>query len=123
MEDCPRCEFPLQAMGLRECPKCGYAGALRAGKGTQQGVLEVDIAHSGESWEMAKKKLDQALDDALYYNHAGLKVIHGWGSSSGGEAVIGPRAQSYLRHYAEVYGGRFTTDRHTPGASLIWFNS
>lgn len=123
MEECPTCEFPLKEMGLRECPKCDYSGGYApTKKQIQHGVLEVDIAHNGETWDQAKQKLDRAIDDALYYNHAGLKIVHGWGSRTGGYAVIGPRAQSYLRHVAEQHGGRFAVDRNTDGASIVWFN-
>ena len=124
MDECPQCEFPIKTMGLTECPKCDYSESENFIKNrtSNLGILEVDIAHSGETWEQAKVKLDKAIDDTLYYGHSGLKVIHGWGSTTGGVAVIGPRAQSYLQHIAEQHGGRFTKDHNTSGASLIWFN-
>ncbi len=110
-------------MGVETCPKCDHAAINSASiKQSLNGTLEVDIAHNGETWERAKEKLDRAIDDALYYRYSGLKVIHGWGSQSGGQAVIGPRAKSYLRHIAEQNGGRFAVDRNTQGVSLVWFN-
>ena len=118
MRECSGCGFPLEAMGLSECPKCDdYAPISR----NTQGTLEIDIAHAGETWEQAKAKIDRALNDALYYNHKALKVIHGYGSS-GGKGIIGSQARPYLRMLAERYEGRFATDRNTPGASLIWLN-
>ena len=121
MEECPKCEFPLAAMGLATCPKCDYSGG-GVTRSARNGVLEVDIAHSGETWEVAKAKLDRAIDDALYYNHSGLKIVHGWGAQSGGQSVIAPRAKAYLRHVAEEMGGRYAVDRNTEGASILWFN-
>lgn len=84
-------------------------------------MLTVDIAHNGETWEVAREKLQRALEDAVHYDHSCLKVIHGYGSQ-GREAVIGPMAQRYLKHWAESHGGRFVGDRHTQGASLVWLN-
>lgn len=107
-------------MELSACPKCDYDSRPR--RQVKLGVLEVDIAHTGETWEQAKAKIDRAFDDALYDRHAGLKIIHGYGSRTG-SSVIGPRAKSYLRHLAEeTAGARFTPDRHTQGASIIWLN-
>lgn len=100
------------------CPKCDHVAPSRQ---TKQGVLTVDIAHRGETWEIAKEKLQRAFDDALYYDHSCLKVIHGYGSKTG-SSVIAPLAKSYLKHLAEVHGGRFVPDRHTTGASLVWLN-
>jgi len=124
MNDCPHCGFPFHKLDMDECPKCddGKGAHAHPSKSPQQGILEIDIAHSGESWEMAKQKIERSLDDALYYKHSALKVIHGYGSSTGGESVIGPRAKAYLRHLAELHGGRFAPDRQTSGASLIWLN-
>ncbi|MEO0415246.1 MAG: hypothetical protein AAF226_09875, partial [Verrucomicrobiota bacterium] len=121
MEECDGCGFPIAAMGLQECPKCDYSSGASADQ-SELGVLEIDIAHSGESWEMAKEKMERALDKAMFHRHAGLKVIHGYGSTTGGHSVIGPRAIAYLRRLAEVHGGRYARDRYTPGASLIWLN-
>lgn len=117
---CNECGFPLEAMGLSICPKCDHDAGR--GRFTDQGILEVDVAHAGETWEEAKAKIDRAFDDALYYRHAALKVIHGYGATSG-RSVIGPRAKSYLRHLAdETEGARFAGDRRTEGASIVWLN-
>ncbi len=118
MRECAGCGFPLEAMGVDVCPKCDYVDLRRE---TREGVLTVDIAHNGETWEMALEKLKRSLDDAIYYDHSCLKVIHGYGSG-GRESVIGPLAQRYLKHWAEENGGRFVGDRHTHGASLVWLN-
>lgn len=98
VRECVECGFPLEAMGVDDCPKCDHGSSPR--RIAEQGILEVDIAHAGETWEEAKSKIDRAFDDALYYRHSALKVIHGYGSTSG-RSVIGPRAKSYLRHLAE----------------------
>ncbi|MEN8694954.1 MAG: hypothetical protein ACN4GG_00575 [Akkermansiaceae bacterium] len=120
MRECVDCGFPLEAMELSACPKCDHdLGPRRV---VELGILEVDIAHAGETWEQAKDKIDRAFDDAIYYRHAGLKIIHGYGSRTG-ISVIGPRARSYMRHLVEkTEGARFASDRHTEGASIIWLN-
>jgi len=115
--DCPECGFPLETFGVSQCPKCdGPAPSNR-----RQGILEVDIAHAGETWEHARDKIVEALDRALYHGHSGLKIVHGYGSTSG-RSVIGPRAVAYLRHLAEEVGGRYAGDRNNRGASIIWLN-
>jgi hypothetical protein len=117
MPDCPHCGFPIDPAAHATCPKCESPTRAAA----SLGVLEVDVAHDGESWETAKGKIDRAVDQALHWGHAGVKIIHGHGSATG-RAVIAPRAIALLRHYADTTGGRFANDRNNPGASLIWFN-
>lgn len=117
MANCHQCDFPVNSEHESYCRKCGES--IRPQRG--QGLLEIDIAHAGETWDIAKRKIDRAIDDALTYGYSGMKVIHGYGSTSG-RSIIGPRAMSYLRHLADEEGGRFAKDLRNPGASLIWFN-
>lgn len=84
-------------------------------------MYEVDVAHNGETWELAQQKIIHALDQAVFGHFKGLKVIHGYGSLSG-NSVIAPRAISLMRHLAEQYDGRFAKDQKNPGASIIWLN-
>ena len=84
-------------------------------------IYEVDVAHNGETWEVAKVKIVQALDQAIYGQFKALKVIHGYGSLTG-IAVIAPRAISLMRHLAEQNDVRFAKDQKNPGASIIWLN-
>lgn len=117
MHACPHCGFPLEPQQLRTCPKCQED----AGRHVSAGLLVVDVAHAGESWEQASSKIMKALDQALFHRHKGLKIIHGYGANSGA-AVIAPRAQSLMRHLADTHGGRFAMDKGNPGASLLWLN-
>jgi DNA-nicking Smr family endonuclease len=84
-------------------------------------MLEVDVVHSGEDWEEAARKIEAAVDQAVHRGHKGVKIIHGHGSATG-RSALAPRAMTYMRHLAEVTGGRFTRDRNNPGASIIWLN-
>ena len=79
------------------------------------------MAHGGETWEEARDKIVEALDQALAGNYRGLKIVHGYGSRTG-RAVIGPRATAYLRHLADEVGGRYAGDRRNRGASVLWLN-
>ncbi len=79
------------------------------------------MVHSGETWMMAKEKIERGLDRAIFHQHKALKVIHGYGSLSG-SAVIAPQAIAYMRHLAETHDARFSKDNHNPGASIIWLN-
>jgi len=117
MPSCHQCDFPVDTERETHCRKCGEPARRQRG----QGLLEVDIAHAGESWEVAKGKIDRAVDDAFDYGHSGVKVIHGYGSTTG-TSIIGPRAISYLRHIADEEGAKFAKDLRNPGASLLWIN-
>lgn len=117
MRDCEQCGYPLDQNALQTCPKCGETSYEQGGNS----ILEIDVAHHGETWEISRIKILQAVDQSLQKSLQGVKIIHGYGSSSG-YAVIAPRAIALMRHLAEQYGGRYTLDKNTPGASLIWWN-
>ncbi|MFC4995350.1 hypothetical protein [Rubritalea tangerina] len=112
---CRHCGFPLENQS--HCPKCQSSREQMG----HNAVYEVDVAHSGESWEMAQSMIMDALDQAIYGHFRGLRVIHGYGSQTG-QAVIAPRAISLMRHLAETHDGRFARDRKNQGVSLIWLN-
>ncbi|MGJ8671759.1 hypothetical protein [Rubritalea sp.] len=115
MPHCRHCGFPLENQS--SCPKCQTS---REDMG-RNAMYEVDVAHSGETWELAQQKIIHALDQAVYGHFKGVKVIHGYGSLSG-QSVIAPRAISLMRHLAEQYEARFAKDQKNPGASIIWLN-
>lgn len=117
MPECPNCGFPIDPERDARCPKC--EGTLRTGSAGQ--LLEVDVAHAGETWEEAAEKIEKAVDQALRWGHRGVKIVHGHGSLTG-RSVIAPRAIALLRHLADTTGGRFAKDRHNPGASILWLN-
>lgn len=117
VRECPECGFPLEEFGVVRCPKCDGFESLSE----RRGILEVDVAHGGETWEQAREKILDALDEAVNGGYRGLKIIHGYGSTTG-SAVIGPRATAFLRHLAEDLGGRYVGDRRNRGASLVWLN-
>lgn len=114
--ECPSCGYPLDVRATH-CPKCDQS--VRAA--SRLGILEVDVAHAGESWEVAREKIERAVDQAISWGHAGVKIIHGRGAGSG-RSVIGPCAVTLMKALAEKTGGTFTVDRNNPGAHLIWFN-
>ena len=101
----------------QSCPKCDHP----AEKQKLDELVIVDVAHSGETWDQAEVKILSALDTCLYQHYKGMKVIHGRGSHRG-SGVIKARATQLMRHLAEQHGGTYTMDRHTDGASLIYFN-
>jgi hypothetical protein len=115
--ECQDCGFPVDATRHRECPKCGSEVREKA----LLGLYEVDVAHSGESVEAAKKKIAEAVDRARYRGHSGVKIIHGYGSTSGPSRISGPTV-ALMKRLAESYGGTFAGDRDNKGASLIWFH-
>lgn len=117
MHSCKNCGFPFEPSKTPICPKCQIDGD----KDGYRQILEVDVAHSGETWEMAKDKIIRSLDQAIYQRSKGLRIIHGYGSL-GNEAVIAPRAISLMRHLAEQNDARFAKDAKNPGVSIIWLN-
>ena len=114
---CPSCGIPLEAGQHIECPKCETP--IRGQ--SLLGLLEVDVVHSGETWESSRQKIEEAVDRSLHWGHAGVKIIHGYGSTSG-RSVIAPQAVALMKRLAEHTGGTFTKDRQNRGASVIWFN-
>ncbi len=115
MADCLNCGFPLYEAS--HCPKCD---ASRESKrhGT---VHEIDVAHSGESWEQAKSMILDGLSIAIKTHCKALRVIHGYGARSG-VSVIAPHAISLMRHLAETHDARYAKDTNNPGLSIIWLN-
>ena len=100
--DCPKCDTPYSQQHLDE-------------------LYVIDVAHSGENWGLAREKILTALDITLHEHYKGLKIIHGKGSHRG-SGIIKARATSLMKQLADDHGGRFVYDRHTEGASLIYFN-
>jgi hypothetical protein len=117
MIECPHCEFPLDPGRASTCPKCGESvlGTV------SRGLLEIDVAHAGETWDVAREKIVKAMNEALLNGHSGLKIIHGWGSSTG-LSVLSGLAVTLLRGFATRYGGRLSPDRQNPGAHILWLN-
>ena len=115
--ECRDCGHPVGPRPLAPCPKCGAPPARQRGGG----LLEIDIAHQGETLEIARAKLLRAIDETLFHGHAGLKVIHGCGNASG-RPTIASLARSLLRAHAQKYGGRLAADRGNPGSTILWLN-
>ncbi len=97
------------------CPKCETD--LRA-RLTKQ-IHVVDVAHQGESWDQAERKIHDACNVALFGGYRGLKVIHGHGD---GRGIIRSKAVPLMKALAKRYGGRFADDQQNPGAHLIYFD-
>jgi|TARA_B110001454_G_scaffold87893_1_gene84203 hypothetical protein len=114
---CQDCGFPVDATGHRECPKCGAEEREKP----QLGLHVVDVAHNGENVEAARKRIEEEVDAASYRGNSGIKIIHGYGSTSGPSRISGP-AVALMKRLAESYGGTFAGDGDNKGASLIWFN-
>jgi hypothetical protein len=114
---CPNCEFPLDPGHDDRCPKCGEGVRGQV----FQGLLEVDVAHSGEHWEEARQKIIQAVDLGILHGHSGVKIIHGWGATTG-RASIRQRAVSLLQTLAQRTGGKLAQDKQNPGAHILWLN-
>lgn len=114
---CPNCEFPISPGRMESCPKCGEGLRGRS----LRGLLEVDVAHSGETWEVAREKILRAVDRGVLHGHRGIKIIHGYGAASG-RAVIRNMAVPLLRSLSVRLGGRLVEDRQNPGAHILWLD-
>jgi len=115
--ECPTCENPLDSADSSKCPKCGES--LR--NHLYRPLLEIDVAHSGEFWEEAKKKINKAVDQGLFGRHKGVKIIHGYGRSTG-RSLICSKAIDLLQELARQTGGRLVQDNGNPGAHILWLN-
>jgi dsDNA-specific endonuclease/ATPase MutS2 len=110
--ECGQCGIPLETV-LQECPKCGGRSASR-----QDGkrFLDVDVAHAGETVELAMAKLNQAASEALAGAYMGLRVVHGYGSGRNHTHLIKEAVQKLLTALQNKYGGRLIHDGN-PGAT------
>jgi hypothetical protein len=115
---CPTCEFPVDLGRMSVCPKCGEGLKGKA----LQGVLEVDVAHAGETWEVAREKILRAVDRGVMGGHKGVKIIHGYGAGRG-QGVIRSHAVPLLRSLAVKVGGRLAPDQQNPGAHVLWLEA
>ncbi len=79
----------------------------------------MDLAHAGETVQTALQKLEAAVSECLFHDHASLKVIHGYGSKSGASRIK-PHVLNAVNKYANRYGGRVTPDGQNPGAHVLW---
>ena len=115
MTSCRTCGNPLNFANGSKCIKCGEP--LRP----YRSLLEVDVAHAGESWEQAEEKIKRAVDQGLRDQHKGVKIIHGSGRTTG-RSVIRGKAIDLLGELARSSGGRLVQDNGNPGAHILWLN-
>jgi len=113
--ECRQCGMQIDAG--QACPKCD----MPAEKQKLDELYVIDVAHNGETWDQAETKILAALDTCLYEHYKGLKVIHGRGLHRG-SGVIKARATQLMRFLAEKHDGTYALDKHTEGASLIYFS-
>jgi hypothetical protein len=109
--ECSQCGNPLERAG-EECPKCGNREAVRA---DGKRVLEVDVAHGGETVERALARLEQAVDEVLKAGYARLRVIHGYGSQAHHTHRIQGAVRAKMEEFQKRYGGCLETAQN-PGA-------
>ena len=100
---CPKCETPLRKTFVR-------------------GLFEIDVAHRGESWEVAERRITDACSAAIYGQHKGLKVIHGYGSGKGHTSFIRRSTIPLMTRLAREVGGKLVPDRSNPGAHILYFS-
>jgi len=115
--ECPDCGFPIEDKNLKACPKCGQAVKnIFVNK-----LHQVDIAHQGETWEEAKKKLDEALHFCKREHYKGLRVIHGGGGAAGHTGIIKQRAVEYLLKRIKRFNATLESDSQNPGMHTVYF--
>lgn len=116
--ECPNCGMTVPNRDASECPKCETS--LR--KTFVRELYEIDVAHGGETWELAEKRITDSCSAALYGQYRGLKVIHGYGSGRGHTSHIRSHAIPLLKRLARETGGKVVPDRRNPGAHILYFN-
>jgi len=118
LKECPNCGIDFD-LDTRSCPKC----ELPVTEFFQDRLIIVDVAHHGEDWEIAREKIEKAIDEALYLNVKGLKIIHGRGSKHGHTRIIALNTRSLLKSVAKQHGAKLVSDKHTDGAHILYFNT
>jgi len=113
---CPQCGLEIESASATFCPKC--EAPIR--KNTNGRLYLVDVVHAGEDRYQALNKLEKAIDEAVYGNFRGIKVIHGRGSTTG-IGLLKPHLVAAMKRAAVHYGGKVVPDRDNPGAHLLWF--
>ena len=134
----PLCPNPFCAIGLAleavRCPKCEEDLPV----GLRDALMEVDVAHSGETWTEALDKLEDALSLARRQRYRGLRVIHGVGSggrsfdqgglnSSASEDWNGPgrirrEVLNYLEQALADTEASLEPEPHNAGAHIVVFD-
>jgi hypothetical protein len=116
--ECPECGYIFDDPAQTVCPKCdtGY----RHNSSNQLHLA--DIAHHGEDWLDAQRKIDTAIDHALYHRLKGVKIVHGHGGY-GHTTIIKGKAVPYLKSIAARHGYKVVQDKFTDGAHILYFSS
>jgi hypothetical protein len=120
---CPNIDCGIDlALDALSCPKCDEPLPI----GLRDDLLEIDVAHSGETWTEALDKLEAAISFARVQRFKGLRVIHGSGRSRDDDAWEGPgrirrESLNYLRQAAVDIDARLMPEKHNRGAHLLLF--
>ena len=124
----PFCAIAL-ALDATQCPKCDEILPV----GLRDALMEVDVAHSRETWTEALDKLEDALSLARRQRYRGLRVIHGvgrggaGGSKSGasqnwdGPGRIRREVLSYLEQALADSDASLEPEPHNPVAHTVIF--
>jgi hypothetical protein len=114
-----------------ECHTCGMQGQVgescikcntKLFQSFTRPLYVIDVAHSGEDREDAKRKVIEGIEISLSGSHKGLKVIHGRGSKSGHSAIIKNHVIRLLQEEARRLKARLVKDKNNPGAHILYFD-
>ncbi|MDP5004013.1 MAG: Smr/MutS family protein [OM182 bacterium] len=120
---CPNIDCGIDlALDALACPKCDEPLPV----GLRDDFLEVDVAHSGETWTEALDKLEAAIGFARAQRFKGLRVIHGIGREADVDAWEGPgrirrESLNYLRQAAVDIDAQLQPEKYNRGAHLLVF--
>ena len=107
----------LDDLGVTRCPKCDCDVYAQR----RSDLLEIDVAHRGEEWPEAQRKIQNAISRALLGQHKGLRVIHGHGTAEGHTSKLRPRVVAFLKEYARGRSYKVVPDRENEGAHILYF--
>lgn len=108
----------MQGQAGESCIKCN----TRLLRSFTRPLYVIDVAHSGEDREDAKRKVLEGIEISLSGSHRGLKVIHGRGSKSGHSAIIKNHVIRLLQEEARRLKARLVKDKNNPGAHILYFD-
>ena len=115
--ECPECGMHTNVLNNTRCQKCDFELVDHL----IPQLFDVDVCHGGEDWAEASVKILDGLNQALLSGFSGLRVIHGYGSSSGHTSIIKSRSKALINNIAQDKGYQIERNSRNLGETVLLF--